>query len=119
MGSSKSDKQMEHASSTFSSEGESNDSVDVGEVAIGSSELVGHDTEEQNRTTAQVSGGAGKKKKFSFEPNPRIISNAWFQLLSEGTRFPSQDSERANSRQVAGFDDRERRAWGGATSGVN
>ena len=38
-----------------------------------------------------------------FAPNPRVVSDAWFQVLSEVTHFPSQEEEEQLRSKLQGF----------------
>ena len=71
-----------------SSEAESTPSADLGGTRIATSdESCG--AIPKIETSARVTSGAGEKRKLHFAPNPRVIPDAWFQLQSEGARFPS------------------------------
>ena len=71
----------------LSSEAESSVSADVGGVRLASS-VESRGTVPKLGTRARVTGEAGEKKRVRFALSPRIIPNTWFQLLSEGVRFP-------------------------------
>ena len=53
--------------------------------------------------STRVNGGAEYRKIVRFKHNPRIIPHPWFQLLSEGTRFYSQNSEKQPRDKLQGL----------------
>ena len=54
-------------------------------------------------TSARVTGEAEEKKRLRFAPSPRVIPNAWFQLLSEDVRFPSRVEEEQLRNKLQGL----------------
>ena len=74
----------------LASETESSASADVGGVRLALSD------ESQGAvpklgTSARVTGEVREKIRVRFALNPRIVPDAWFQLLSEDVRFASKE----------------------------
>ena len=80
--------ESESESPLSSAEAESTPRSDEGKMELAASDDL-RDAVSRLGTSARVTGGAGEKRRVHFAPIPRIIPDAWFQLQSEGARFPS------------------------------
>ena len=77
-------------------------SADVGGVRLASSDKL-RGAVPKVGTSAWVTSDAGEEKRVCFAPSPRVIPDAWFQLLSEGVRFPSSEEEEQLRSKLQGF----------------